>query len=60
MNSFTLSIPYVSCHSVLSDDFKVYRDAIFIDDLWISSDITVLTIPYVNHDFIFAIEFMRR
>jgi hypothetical protein len=45
MNSFTLSIPYVSCHSVFCDDYKVYNESVFTDDLWISSDIIFLTIP---------------
>jgi len=38
LNSFTLLISYVGCHSILSDDFLVYRDSVFADDLWISSD----------------------
>jgi hypothetical protein len=35
--SFTLSIPYVRCHSVFSDDFNVYRDSFrwwFMDQQW--------------------------
>jgi hypothetical protein len=51
-NSGTLSIPYISCHLVFNDDFA--------DDLWISSDITFLTIPCVSHNSIFAIGLMSR
>ena len=58
MNSLTLSIPYVRCHSVLIDDFKVYSDFVFAEDLWMSLDITFLTIPCVSHDSIFATDFM--
>jgi len=60
MNSFLLSIPHVSCHSVFSDDLKFYSDYVFTDDLWISRDITFSTIPCVNHDSIFAIEFVHQ
>ena len=60
VNSLTLLIPYVTCHSVFIDDFKVYMDFIFADDLWISNDIAFLTIPCVNHDSSFAIDLMRR
>jgi hypothetical protein len=41
-------------------DSKVYRDSIFGDDLWISRDITFLTIPCVSHASIFAIDLMCR
>jgi len=58
VNSLILSIPYVGCHSVFSDDFKVYMDSIFDDDLWISTDIAFLTSPCVNHDSIVAIDLM--
>jgi hypothetical protein len=51
---------YGSCHSVFCDDFKVYRDSIFADNLWISSDTAFLTIPCVSHDSIFAIDLMCR
>jgi hypothetical protein len=34
-----MSIPYIRCHSVFSDDFNVYRDSVFTNDLWIRSDI---------------------
>jgi hypothetical protein len=60
MNSFTLLIPYVDCHSVFIEFFNVYRDSVFADDLWISRDIVFLTIPSVSHDSIFAIDLMRR
>jgi len=42
------------------DDFKVYRDDVFANDLWISSDIAFLTISCVSHDSIFAIDLMCR
>jgi hypothetical protein len=58
--SLTLSIPRGSCHSVFIDDFKVYNDSVFADDLWISSDIAFLTIPCVSHDSIFPIDLMRQ
>jgi len=40
VNSLTLWIPHVSCHSVFNNDYKVYSDSVFGDDLWISSDTT--------------------
>jgi hypothetical protein len=60
MNSLTLSIPHISWHSVFIDDFKVYSDFVFADDLWISRDIAFLTIPCVSHDSSFAIDLMSR
>jgi len=60
MNLLTLSILYITCHSVIIEDFKVYSDCIFAEDLWISHDITFFTIPCVSHDSIFAIDLMRR
>jgi len=57
LNSFTLSISYVICHSVFSDDIKVYRDSIFAYDIWFSIDIEFLTIPCVSHDSIFCYRF---
>ena len=33
LNSLTLSIPYVGCHSVFVDDFMVYSDSVFAEDL---------------------------
>jgi hypothetical protein len=59
MNSVTVSIPYVTYHSVFIDDFKFNRDNVFADDLWIRSDIAFLTIPCVNHDSIFSIDLMH-
>jgi len=50
INSLTLSITYVGCHSVFIDDFKVYSYCVFTVDLWISRDIAFFTIPYVSHD----------
>jgi hypothetical protein len=38
MNSLTLLILYIYCHSVFIDDFKFNKDSVFIDNLWISSD----------------------
>jgi hypothetical protein len=60
VSSLTLSIPYSSCHSVFIDDFKFNRDSVFADDLWISSDITFLTIPFVSHNSSFVINLMRQ
>jgi hypothetical protein len=60
VNSLTLSIPYGSCHSVFIDDFNVYIDSVFTDDLWISCDIAFFTFPCVNHFSSFAIDWMRR
>jgi len=60
MNSFMLSIPYVSCHLVFSDNFKVYDDSVFADDLYICYDIAFFTIPCVGHDSIFAIDSIRQ
>jgi hypothetical protein len=60
VNSLTLSIPYVGCHSVFIDDFKVYSDSVFAGDLWITRDIAFLTVQWVCYDFIFATDSMRR
>ena len=60
VNSLTLSIPYDNCHSVFIDDFKVYSVSVFIDNLWIRRKIAFLTIPFVSHESIFAIDLMRR
>ena len=60
MNSVTLSIPYVSCHSIFIDAFKFYMDFVFADDLWIYNEIEFLTIPCISIDSIFAIDLMRR
>ena len=55
VNSLTLSIPYVTYHSVFSDDLKGHSDSVFADDFWISRDMASLTISCVNNDSIFAI-----
>ena len=56
VNSLTLSIPHVSCHSVFVHDFKLYDDSVCADDLWFSHDIAFLTIPFVGYDSIFSID----
>jgi len=53
VNSIALSISYVICHSVFSDNFKVSCESVFAKDLCISHDIAFLTIPCVSHDSIF-------
>ena len=58
VNSLTLLIAYVGCPLVFIDVFKVSEDDVFADDWWICRDITFLTIPCINHDSIFAIDFM--
>ena len=60
VNSLTRLITYVGCQSIFVDDFKVYSYSVFAGDLWISRDIVFLTIPWVCHDSIFAIDLMRR
>jgi len=60
VNSLTLFVPYISCHSVFIDDFKFSRDSVFANDSWISSAIAFLRIPYVRLDSIFAIDLMWR
>ena len=60
VNSFTLSIPHVNCHLVLNDDFLSYSDSVFVDDLWISNDITFLTIQCVSNYSDFTIDLKRR
>jgi hypothetical protein len=58
MNSLTLSISYGNCHLEFINDFKVYSDFVFADDLWISRDIEFLTIPFVGYESIFTIDLM--
>jgi hypothetical protein len=60
VNSLTLSIPCGSCHSVFFEDFKVYCYSLLAGYLWISCDWVFFTIPWVGHDFIFAIDLMHR
>jgi hypothetical protein len=50
----------VSHDSIFKDDFSFYSDAVFSDDLWISTGIVCLTIPCLKDESIFAIGFMRR
>jgi hypothetical protein len=45
VNSLTQSITYVGCHSIFIDDFKVYSDCVFAENLWINTDIAFLRIP---------------
>jgi hypothetical protein len=60
MNSLTLWIPHVTCHSVLREDFLIYNDSAFAHDLWISSDITFFTITCVSHESILPIDLKCR
>jgi hypothetical protein len=60
VNSLTLSITYVGCHSVIRDDFNFNKISVSSDDLWISRDIPLLTIQCVSHDSSFAIDLMLR
>jgi hypothetical protein len=60
LNSLTLSIPYVSFHLVLSDDFKVYSHSVFADDFRSVVTQCSLTIPRVHDDSFFSIDFMRQ
>jgi len=60
VNSLTLSTPYVSCHSYFSGDFKVYGDSVFADNFWSVGTQFSLTIPCVNDDFVFSIDFFRQ
>jgi len=60
MNSQTLSIPYISCHLVFSADFKVYSHSVFADDFRSVGTQLSLTIPCVNDDSIFSIDYMRQ
>jgi hypothetical protein len=59
MNSLMLSIPYIRCNSVFSDDFKVYSDFVFADDFWSVVTRFSLAIPCVNEDSVFYTDFMR-
>jgi hypothetical protein len=60
VNSLTLSTPYISCHSYFSCDFKVYCDSVFADDFWSVVTQFSLTIPCVNDEFVFSIDFTRQ
>jgi hypothetical protein len=41
-------------------DFKVYIDSVFADDFWSVGTQFSLTIPCVNDDFVFSIDFIRQ
>jgi hypothetical protein len=59
VNSLTLSITNISCHSVFIDDFKVY--SYFVSPAIYGSDVTAfLTIPCISHDSIFVINLIHR
>jgi hypothetical protein len=60
MNSLTLSTPYVSSHSYFSGDFKVNIHFVFADDFWSVVTQFSLTIPCVNDDSVFYIDFINR
>jgi hypothetical protein len=60
VNSLTLSTPYVSCHSYFSGDLKVNGDFVFADDFWSVGTHFSLTIPCVNDDYFFSIDFIRQ
>jgi hypothetical protein len=60
MNSLTLSTPYVSCHSYFNGDFKVTSHSVFADDFRSVMTQFSLTIPCVNDDSVFPIDFIRQ
>jgi hypothetical protein len=60
VNSWTLSTPYVRCHSYFSCDFKVYSDSVFANDFWSVVTQFAMTIPCVNDDSVFSIDFIRQ
>jgi hypothetical protein len=60
VNSLTLSTPYVSCHSYFSGDFKVYSDSVLADNFWSVVMHFSLTIPCINDDSVFSIDFIRQ
>jgi hypothetical protein len=60
VNSLTLATPYVSCHSYFSGDFKVTSHFFFADDFWSVGTQFSLTIPRVNDDSVFSIDFIRQ
>jgi len=60
VNSLMLSTPYVRCHSYFSGDFKVNGDSVFADDFWSVGTQFSLTIPCVNDDYVFSIDFIRQ
>jgi hypothetical protein len=60
VNSLMLSTPYVRCHSYFSGDCKVNGDSVFPDDFWSVGTQFSLTIPCVNDDYVFSIDFIRQ
>jgi len=58
--SLTLSTPDVRCHSFFSGHFKVYGDSVFADDFWSLVTQFSLTIPCINDDSVFSIDFIRQ
>jgi len=56
----TLSTPYVRFHSYFSGDFKVNSHSVFADDFWSVVTQFSLTIPCVNDDSVFSIDFIRQ
>jgi hypothetical protein len=60
VSSLTLSTPYVSCHSYFSGNFKVTSHSIFAYDFWSVGTQFSLTIPCVNDDSFFSIDFIRQ
>jgi len=60
VNSLTLSTPYVTCHSYFNCDFKVYSDSVFAHDFWSVGTLFAMTIPCVNDDSVFSIDFIRQ
>jgi len=60
VHSLTLPTPYVSCHSYYSGDFRVHSDSVFANDFWSVVTQFSLTIPCVNDDSVFSIDFLRQ
>jgi len=60
VNSLTLSTPYASCHSYFSGHFKVTSHSVFADDFRAVATQFSLTIPCVNDDSVFSIDFIRQ
>jgi len=56
----TLSTPYVRFHSYFSGDFMVNSHSVFADDFWSVVMQFSLTIPCVNDDSVFSIDFIRQ
>ena len=60
VNSLKLSTPHVSCYSYFNGDFKVNSHSLFADDFWSVGTQFSLTIPCVNDDSVFSIDFSRQ